>query len=403
MINVLLVDDEEGLLELGRVFLSEMGDFNIVTARSVDEALAQRENMSFDAVVSDYQMPLRTGLDLLQELRGRRDHIPFILFTGRGREEVVIDAINHGADYYVKKDTDVSTQYAQLSHTIEQAVMKKQAIDAVDYNLNLFKELIENSLDIIVVLDVDGRVEYVSPSVHRVLGYQEREVIGRRNKDFVRPEVFDFIDDYHNKAIMGGPSRPFRLDLRKKDGTWATMEVIVKLYERDGRRKVIMNARDITDRVLKDKELERLMSEMEDRNKMIEMHIATSHLGMVVFDLDDKMMTLSARASEMYGLGRSKRKIGLEEMRSIIHPEDLSFWVEKMKYLGSTDEPIMTRYRVVLPTKEVRYHYVMSSTLTEKNGRPHAIMAFISDVTEMIKFQKMAMKMTDLGHKDNGL
>jgi len=55
--------------------------------------------------------------------------LPFILFTGRGREEVVIEAINNGADFYVQKGSDPSSQFTELAHKIRHAVERKRAED----------------------------------------------------------------------------------------------------------------------------------------------------------------------------------------------------------------------------------------------------------------------------------
>ena len=58
---------------------------------------------SYDAVVSDYEMPQKNGLDFLKELREQKNDIAFILFTGKGREDVAVKALNLGADSYITK------------------------------------------------------------------------------------------------------------------------------------------------------------------------------------------------------------------------------------------------------------------------------------------------------------
>ena len=76
--------------------------------------------------VADHQRRIGLNTELqhqfLEHLRTQGIHTPFILFTGRGREEVAIKALNAEADFYLKKGTDVKAQYAELSNIIDQAV-----------------------------------------------------------------------------------------------------------------------------------------------------------------------------------------------------------------------------------------------------------------------------------------
>jgi DNA-binding response OmpR family regulator len=74
------------------------GQFQVDIASSVNEAIGKMKEESYDAVVSDYQMPGKDGLSFLGELREKGNEIPFIVFTGKGREEIAIKALNLGAD-----------------------------------------------------------------------------------------------------------------------------------------------------------------------------------------------------------------------------------------------------------------------------------------------------------------
>jgi len=80
-------------------------------------------------IVSDYQMPIKDGLDFLKELQDINCNIPFILFTGKGKEEVVIEALNLGADYYINKLGKPETVYGELRHTIIDLVNQKKIKD----------------------------------------------------------------------------------------------------------------------------------------------------------------------------------------------------------------------------------------------------------------------------------
>ncbi|MFP4170903.1 MAG: hypothetical protein ACLFUV_07775 [Methanomassiliicoccales archaeon] len=95
-------------------------------------------------------------------------------FTGKGREEVAIDALNSGADSYLKKGGNPRPQFAELTNIIRQLVGRWEAEEAVDRNTRMFKMLIENISDIVAIVDWDPVPRYVSPSVRRVLGYDWR-------------------------------------------------------------------------------------------------------------------------------------------------------------------------------------------------------------------------------------
>lgn len=110
-LSVLLVDDEPEVLEVTRRFLEQEGEMAVTTAGSAEEALSLIPDRWFDAIVSDYKMKEIDGIELLKEVRKGLSggasypvHDPvFIIFTGRGSEDTVIEAMNHGADRYLRK------------------------------------------------------------------------------------------------------------------------------------------------------------------------------------------------------------------------------------------------------------------------------------------------------------
>ena len=124
MIKVLYTDDEPALLEIGKVFLEQSRELQVETAISGKDAIRMLKDHAFDAIVSDYQMPGMDGIELLKYLRRKCGGLPFILFTGRGREEVIIEAINNGADFYLQKGGEPKAQFAELEHKIRQAVQR---------------------------------------------------------------------------------------------------------------------------------------------------------------------------------------------------------------------------------------------------------------------------------------
>ncbi len=171
MYSVLYVDDENSLLELGKLFLENTGEFQVETAISASCGLEILTIRSFDAIVSDYQMPGMDGIVFLKEIRSRHGDLPFILFTGKGREEVVIQAINNGVNFYLQKGGEPESQFAELGHKIQQAIQRKRAEDAL--RINEERLSMAQSIGGIGSWEFDPvtKILWGSPEAFRIFGY----------------------------------------------------------------------------------------------------------------------------------------------------------------------------------------------------------------------------------------
>jgi CheY-like chemotaxis protein len=118
--KILLVDDDPLFLELSKTFLEVFHNIASDTVNSAREALQRLEKDSYDVVVSDYDMPFMDGITFLKTIRGKRINIPFIMFTGVGREEIMNQAIENGANSFIQKIGDPKAQYSELSKRIWQ-------------------------------------------------------------------------------------------------------------------------------------------------------------------------------------------------------------------------------------------------------------------------------------------
>ncbi|MDD4254702.1 MAG: response regulator [Methanofollis sp.] len=127
MISVLLVDDDPMILDITRLYLERWGEFSVTTCEGATEALDILDNRSFDAIISDYEMPDMDGIEFLKVVRERGETSPFIIFTGHGREEIGIEAHNGGANFYLQKGGDPKKQFATLKNMVVQAVQSNGA------------------------------------------------------------------------------------------------------------------------------------------------------------------------------------------------------------------------------------------------------------------------------------
>ncbi len=188
MITVLYVDDEPELLEIGKIFLEGTGDFSVTTVDSVSAAFDVLKTNHFDAIISDYQMPDIDGLEFLKQVRLLYREIPFILFTGRGREDIVILALNLGADFYLQKGGEPKSQYAELAHKVRQAAGKKLAEQALIQSQAYLNQIFSSVKAGIMIVDyVTHEIVDINPAAMDLIGLPREQIIGNRCHRFICP------------------------------------------------------------------------------------------------------------------------------------------------------------------------------------------------------------------------
>jgi len=121
-VRILHVDDEPDFASMAATYLERVDErLDVETVTTVREGLDRLADDAFDCVVSDYDMPGRNGIDFLEAVRENGWDLPFILYTGKGGEEVASEAISAGVTDYLQKSTGTS-QYEVLTNRITNAV-----------------------------------------------------------------------------------------------------------------------------------------------------------------------------------------------------------------------------------------------------------------------------------------
>jgi PAS domain S-box-containing protein len=129
---------------------------------------------------------------------------------------------------------------------------RKRAEAALRRSEEYFRSLIENALDIIAVLDADGLLWYVSPSVERVLGYRPDELEGENVFQLLHPDDLQRLTKIFTEGItVRGITVETQFRMRHKDGSWHHFEAIGRnMLDDPSVMGVVVNARDITERKL---------------------------------------------------------------------------------------------------------------------------------------------------------
>lgn len=195
-ISVLHVDDEPDFSGLVRTVLNrEYGGFEIETAMKANAAFDRIVENGFECVVSDYDMPGQNGIDFLRTVRSNYPDLPFILFTGKGSEEVASDAITAGATDYLQKQTGTE-QYRLLANRIRNAVGKYRSETAARRTEERYHNLVDTAPIPILLFDPDGQLVYANEaSVAFLHADSHTELENRPFTSFLHPDDRDAARD----------------------------------------------------------------------------------------------------------------------------------------------------------------------------------------------------------------
>jgi PAS domain S-box-containing protein len=251
MIRVLYVDDEPVLLDLCRRYLERTGDFSVDTVESGFDALARLEAEHYDIVVADYQMPDMNGIELLRQIRDR-SNLPFVLFTGRGREEVAIEAFDSGADSYLQKGGDPRAQFAELAHKCRQSVLRRTAERALREREQQYRTLFDSATDAILVI----RERVIIQANARALdlyGRMTDQVLGGNPIDWSPPTQPDGSASEEAVvsrigATLAGSPQAFEWEHLDREGQPIFVEISLNRISFGGDPAVQAIIRDVTER-----------------------------------------------------------------------------------------------------------------------------------------------------------
>ena len=314
-IFVLYVDDEPALLEIAPPFLERSGLLSVTTIDSAKKALELLKTRSFDAIVSDYQMPVMDGIEFLKKIRQQYADLPFILFTGKGREEVVVDAFNNGADAYLQKGGNPVAQFVELEQKIKINVGHWRSRQALCESEKKYRQLVENAQECIFIIQ-DEKIAFYNPKFIEVLangGYTCEEYISQPYYSFVHPDDQPLLRDRYHRRITNGEKFPrysFRVISKTGAIFWWEVDAI----------KIFWNGQPATLNFLRDITLEYQLREQvkESENRYQEL---VESLPKTVIELDKRFNVTFMNRAGREKWGFASEPVG-RPVFDLVHSDD---------------------------------------------------------------------------------
>lgn len=170
-IHILHVDDEPDFARMvAQNLTNEDNRFTVQSTDNPNEVADIVAADPIDCVLSDYQMPEMTGLDVLTEVRDVDPEIQFILFTDTGSETIASKAISAGVSDYIIKKT-IKEQYTLLASKITTHVERRRAEAIANQTQQQLRELAENTNDVLWIFSADwSELEYINSRYEDMFG-----------------------------------------------------------------------------------------------------------------------------------------------------------------------------------------------------------------------------------------
>ncbi len=317
--KVLLVDDDTAILEQTDLFLKkEIPAIEVERAGSVEEAISFMMKEDIDCIVSDYKMPDKNGLELLKIIRRESFRTPFIIFTGKGREDVAIEALNLGADRYIQKGGDPRSQFYVLAQAIRQEVKHRKTSQELEKKERMYRMIAENPYDMITLVDLNkDKIIFISHAVEKLLGYEPHEMIEKPFFEMIHPDDEDGIKEMIKvKHKQGFTEGTFHDRILSKGGDYKWIENRFRLImdEEDDPHMLLIVSRDTTDRRYEEKNVEKLMNKYKSV-------FDNSWTAMLLIEEDKTVSLVNEKFEEISGYSREEIE-GKRRWTEFVHEED---------------------------------------------------------------------------------
>jgi PAS domain S-box-containing protein len=239
-----------------------------------------------------------------------------------------------------------------------------------------FRALIENANDIIAVLNRDGTMGYLSPSLQRISGFTQEERQGQDVFQFFHPDDLPRIAEEFARGLQqSGYTNMVEYRWQHKDGSWHWQEAVAtNLLDDPAVHGIVVNARDITDRKLAEKSL-------QDSEEMYRTLMLTAPDAVSISDLAGNFVYVSPNTLRLHGYDDADELLGTSSL-DLMAPEDRAKAAAGLAYV--LEEGFMQNAEGTFLRKDGTCFIgeLNAALIRDAEGNPSRIVAYTRDITD---------------------
>jgi PAS domain S-box-containing protein len=260
--RILIIEDDPEHAELIRMGFRRHDEFFLDFAASGEEGLRMIAVTAYDLISVDLVLPGIGGLDVLVRIRKLDQDIPVVMVSGHGTTEMAVVAFENRATKYVVKSLE---SFKSLPYVFENLIQEarfknneKTMLGQIERSERIHRNIVENALAGIYILQ-DGGFRLVNPKLGEIFGCSAQSLLGLPFWQLVKPDDMHCVRRLPRDLSSDIPV--YESKVQRKDGTCRWIEFRTVPIEYEGKRAMLGNLLDITDR--KEKEIEMMQANRE--------------------------------------------------------------------------------------------------------------------------------------------
>jgi PAS domain S-box-containing protein len=260
--HILIIEDDPEHADLFRMGFRNNDEFFLDFAATGEQGLEMIMSQSYDLISVDLVLPGMGGLDVLVRIRKFYQDIPVVMVSGHGTTELAVVAFENRATKYVVKSMESFKSLPYIfENLIQEARFKaheRSMRKEIERSERIHRSVVENSLGGIYILQ-DGTFKLVNPKLGEIFGCSPEGLVGMPFWQLIQPDDMQFVSKLDRG--LDGPVPAYECKVLRKDGGQRWIEFRTVTIEYEGRKAVLGNIVDITQR--KEQEIELIRSNRE--------------------------------------------------------------------------------------------------------------------------------------------